>query len=512
MKNILPELKKTLIKLSSDVDIWIVVIYILFLLGLLLVSSVKIFFIISYLFFGLLVVASSFDRAVIYVLPAYLFFNHGQSYSFLLIPEKAIMSSQYWAGRHGGFVFSPFIVVFLVAIIIKFFRSANFVTLQRKAMLSDLFLMGLISMSIVMAIYQAPMPMFSLLSICPQLLLLAWAWYLLDLGQSHSQSVWKKTLTTLMSVFGLYIFYEFFVVIAQFITSGPIGLFIEATQASPVFGLGSDEMGGIFRPFGLSAHPNGLANKQLLLVATILFLSTYVKLNVVKKLTWQKILMIVLSLSTSMVVFSLSRAAWIALALGALFIHIRHQKILKKVKQIINQLWHGLRPWGQLFLIILFVSTSVLVSTRLIYSTFSFQEFGGFGTRLEQYHEAWQLFKMNPIFGVGYNMFIRASYLQFPNGVMSYFSENVHNGFLLFLVEYGTLGTLFYSLFLGSLLWKVKNLDLRRINKSMIYLGLIFSFTMMIFHPERNLLNYYIILLLSIVRYENYKNTIQSNF
>jgi O-antigen ligase len=140
-------------------------------------------------------------------------------------------------------------------------------------------------------------------------------------------------------------------------------------------------------------------------------------------------------------------------------------------------------------------------------SIYSFSEFGGINTRETQYAEAFSVFLKSPIFGIGDRMFIPTSFQLFPKGIMSYFPEDVHNGFFLFIIERGLLGFTAYVFFMILLCKKITNSQANKEIKSVIYSGLIAGFTMMAFHPERNFLSDFVLLVVVFANF-NYEKRI----
>jgi len=190
------------------------------------------------------------------------------------------------------------------------------------------------------------------------------------------------------------------------------------------------------------------------------------------------------------------------LIISIIIFWIRHPKIIKNFIYELNK---------YLFKLSLFVKFSFLLAaglvflrsqSRLINSIYSFTETGGVNTRISQLSEAFSVFIKFPFFGVGSNMFIPMSYQLFPNGVMSYFPENIHNGLVLFLVERGAIASGVYLLFFLGLIQAVKKNISNKLTKTVIYLSILTGLVIMLFHPFINLLSINILITILMVHYE----------
>jgi O-antigen ligase len=279
----------------------------------------------------------------------------------------------------------------------------------------------------------------------------------------------------------------------------PIGLLAESTKMAPIFGLGTDENNQVFRPFGLSYHPNNLANHHLIFIFIIFFLNTYLKKIpfFLKKTSFWAII-----ISIIVIILSLSRAAYFALLSAFILIYLKHPKLVKNYYKKITKKTQKIHTTYKVVLILSVTLLVLRISDRLITSIYAFGEFGGISTRTLQYQEAWEVFKKSPILGIGDNMFIPVSYQLFPQGVMTYFPENVHQGIFLFVIERGLLGVFLYIIFLYSFLKYLKEIPINKLSKTMIYSGSIALFIIMLFHPIKNLLNFLFLIIIALTHYE----------
>src|SRR5690606_12520280 len=89
---------------------------------------------------------------------------------------------------------------------------------------------------------------------------------------------------------------------------------------------------GGFRPFGLQAHPNGLANQQLILISSSFLIFAYLRKKS-SKIPLQKILLFVLIFSIINIILSLSRAAYVAIFAVFFIMWLRHPHLVKKINQ-----------------------------------------------------------------------------------------------------------------------------------------------------------------------------------
>lgn len=500
-----------LLNRSNEFDFTAVVASVLFLLILLFVPSVKIFFVIAFLFFGWLVFYYGFAKAFIYITPILTHINFGQVHQVLVIPPDAIMSAQYLEGKHLSWSINPYLIITLVASLFFFWwRKKNHqktrISSKNKILTSEKFLLMAISSGILSALYGAIIPGISIYTVISSLLGLSWLLYLVNLGQK-STIAWKKTLLTFWLITILLLFYEALIVAGQMLFEGTVGLFIEGTQIAPVFGLGADETRGSFRPFGLSGHPNGLASYFLLRQILINFLYFYLKnLKPINKKFWgevlTKILIIANFAAIIVIILTLSRATYLALFIVGTFITLRQPQLIRHLKKQLMSAIHQIQPRHWLVILFLIVVLTFKLTTRLFNSIYSLSATGGVTTRWEQYQEAWRVFLHSPFWGIGDNMFIATSYQLFPQGVMTYFPENVHNGFLLLLTERGLLGFGLYTLFLIAFIRSIIQSSFSKLHKTLLYSGIITGFVIMIFHPVIYITSLPISLGIAIIHYE----------
>jgi O-antigen ligase len=451
-----------------------------------------------------LVFKFSFPKAFIYASLPLLYVSLEQTHPILVIPAKAIISNQYWEGRHLTYGFSPHFFITIVALLLIFYWRKNLKKFEFKDY--QLAAIAFVLCGFLSAFYASLMPNLSSLSVFGQVGILTFFWYVRALLMSSSQFEKQKFLITLFLILSSLIIYESLFVLKQTLSQSPVGLAIEATQFAPVFGLGSDESGS-FRPFGLQAHPNGLANQQLVLLSSVFLIFAYLQKKY-SKIPLQKILLFISVLAVTNIVLSLSRAAFVAIFAVFILLWVRHRGFMTQINQTIQKKLFQIPNRYKIIIILILGFLFFRLSNRLLYSVYSFSEFGGVNTRAIQYAEALEVFKKSPFFGIGDSMFIPTSYQLFPQGVMTYFPEEVHSGLLLMLIERGLLGGIVYLIFMLFLLKKIKKTKLHSSTKSVLYSGLIVGLVMMFFHPEKNFFSLFVLLTMAILENKNdYKFT-----
>ena len=484
------------LKLTDDLAVWGTF---LFFLSSIFVPSVKIFYVVTFFYFSFLTLVYSFTKAIVYSAIPMMFVSVGQSHPILVVPSKAIVNHLYWEGRHIFISVPPRLFIWSVAL---FLYPVALIQnkLKIKLLRTEVFLVIFLLCGILSALYGSLMSEVSLIYVWTQLVAVTWFFYLLLLLSSSTTVQRAKLFRTVFIIAVGFIVFESFFVLHQMLFKSPVGVIIEQAKNTPAFGLGADEAVGGFRPFGLHAHPNGLANDQLMLISLISLLFLMMKNHSRDLRKMDNILLYVgWFLSLIIIALSLSRAAYVALIFISAFILVRHKRSISIIQQRIKKYLRSLSAKTKLLLIFGSFGLIFTVSNRLLSTIFSFTDTGGVSTRIDQYGEALQVFMHSPIWGIGDNMFIPTSYQLFPKGVMTYFPENVHNGFLLLLIERGAIGVVTYVTFLVFLLYKVRCAYVNAIVKTVIYSGIITSYIMMLFHPEYNFLSLFILFILAII-------------
>lgn len=467
------------------------------------VSNVKLSFVLSFTLLSFLTLVYSFPKALVYSALPLSYASLSQVHRILVVPSQAIINDQYLEGRHLLYGFSPYFLMSLIAFIMIFFWK-NKQKINKKKIKSlqsyHFAAIAFVLCGFLSAVYASLIPSLSLTIVIQQLSSLAFSWYFGFILVNTNKSATQKFLLTLFTIVSITITYESIFVIKQFVSQLSISS-AGIVAFAPTFGLGADESGE-FRPYGLQAHPNGLANKHLILLSTLFLVFTFLP----KKgsvLPIKKILLFTASLSLTNITLSLSRAAFLAIFIVFLFLWFRHPHLIKTVSQTLRKKIQSISSKQFIGIILILGFLFFKLSNRLLYSTYSFSESGGISTRAVQYAEALEVFSKSPILGIGDYMFIPTSYQLFPKGVMTWFPEDVHNGLLLVLIERGIIGMTTYLFFLFLIIRTVKNSKLYGSTKSVIYSGIIADLVIMGFHPERNFLTISMLTLLSILGNKN---------
>jgi len=489
-------------KFRKRIDLPAVYLSVLFLALISFAPNIKTYFVLALFYFAFLTHFYSFAKALIYATPILINIWIGQTHSILIIPPKELLVDTYIEGRHLSWMISPYLLISTVAFILIPFIKKRFKK-GVKLLTHEKIIIVLTASGILSTIYGAILLGYSLFSVISSFLGIVWIYYFVMLKNNFNKKNWQQLITTFLIIFIILINYEAILVFFQMLLRRPIGLLVEPTQMTPVFGFGADESSASFRPFGFGHHPNGLANRHLIAIFLILTLKNYLKKlpKLLKTLcVWTVIV------SGIIILVSLSRAAYVALFAVWLFIYIRHPK---KISFLLLNLRTNIKKIDKkykiIFLLIGFLIIFRLIM-RLLGSVYSFSETGGISTRLIQYQEAWEIFKKSPILGIGDQMFIPISYQLFPEGVMTYFPENVHQGFLLFTIERGLMGLMIYLFFFYLFINNLERSSISLTIKTMLYSGIIAGFVMMLFHPERNLLNLSLLIGIILSHYEQKTN------
>ncbi|NCN45869.1 MAG: hypothetical protein COU63_05010 [Candidatus Pacebacteria bacterium CG10_big_fil_rev_8_21_14_0_10_36_11] len=495
----LQKIKQFLASLIKPTDQMAVIATFLFCAMVFLIPSVKIYFVVSFFYFIFLAFYYSFPRAVIYSVPIFLSLTVGQIYAFPVMSAADIGSIQYWEGRQLLFILSPHLVIlFAAGLLLPFYYFKS----RIKLLTYEKILLILPFIFIFSSFWIAPFPFLSTIFSLRESLILIWFMYLL-IATANLKVQRNKVLATLILILLVTLSFENFLVFAQLIKNSALGLMIEKAEIIPVFGLGSDEQGGGFRPFGWHPHANSLANEQLMMALGALVFVNYLK-NVFSKEANKIIYLLIIGILVFVTFISLSRSAFLAFIVSCgfySFYYFRDKNIFSFIKKI-NVEVKKINPWIKL--IFLFASSVLIfkMSYRLFNSFSSFSPTGGVTTRISQTQEAFGVLGKSPFLGFGSGMFIPVSFELFPEGIMKYFPEEIHNGFILFLVERGLVAGVFCLVFFGLLLKKVRKILFSPLALAMIYSSIAAGFIMMLFHPFINLFSFNILAILLVLHYE----------
>lgn len=497
--------------------------------------SRRVFFIISFIYFVYLVYSTnSINKAIIFSFFPLWLFNVGREFLFVVVPREAIKSPLYWEGRTISFSLSPFFIISIITISIVYIYVFRYILLAminsafyhkishfirdifrrhnrqkefkmrknntqlfiNKYLLFFLIMFALFFISSASSTYFAGL---SFLYTVIEFSFFAWLILAIMTLRSFSKKKIESVLITLLLIlFGMLVL-ESSITYLQTFKRGVLGLTIEKVSTIPSFGFGADENQLQFRPVGLSYHANSLANWQISLLSTIILLWLTVK-NILPKNVSNFLIVTSIGLSISVIVLTLSRSAYLSLFLFALiFILFSFKTSLRAMRFALGYLQKFKIP-----LLVIFVYFIFMISDRALNTLFTLGETGGLKTRQVQINEAIQVLRSSPYLGVGNGMFISASYDFNPEGVIRYFPEYVHNGFILFLAERGFIAGVAYLLGLYFLLRSVTFSFFSKNFRLIIVGGIMANYVMMLFQPFVNFLSLNILITGLLVEIKNH--------
>lgn len=254
-------------------------------------------------------------------------------------------------------------------------------------------------------------------------------YFFIKFGVKNHGYLFKLLLNILISL----VLFEFFVVLQQFIYSSPIGKSLESIHDIEFFGQGSDELYFVFRPIGTFFHANALA---MFLSAVLPFFLFYMIRSK------QYLFKLVFILTIICLILTLSRAAWLASLISVLLI-LFYFEYYKKIKLI-----QTLNLKKILFYLILALPL-LFYSIPRFNGIFSiFQEGSGLDLRIRQTSEVVGMISQSPLFGVGTGMSVIRAIEKNPVGVFASFPSEIHNYYLLLVVENGIPYLIFFIFFL----------------------------------------------------------------
>lgn len=270
----------------------------------------------------------------------------------------------------------------------------------------------------------------------------------------------------------------------QFALRSGLGLTIEQRQDTPHFGAGMDENPLQFRPVGLSSHANSNAH-QLLTYGIFSFLLLQILLKKNQPIFSPIMLVSMFLFCFFAIIFTQSRAVYLSLALIIVVSSFIYRlQAYKKSEFFLNTIRNSV-VYKMLFYAFIFV-VLVILFDRSLYSFYSFHPRAGFQIRDKLYEEAMAMWWQDFYFGVGNGMFIPALYSFNPTGIVSYFPESVHNGFMLFITERGLWASLLVVIFVYVFSKRYSN-GWQRNKQNYFYFLLPFlyfsSLIIMFFHP-----------------------------
>jgi hypothetical protein len=280
------------------------------------------------------------------------------------------------------------------------------------------------------------------------------------------------------------------VAFVQLILRSTVGILIEQTNLIPHFGAGADEDALQFRPVGLTTHANILAYWIFCASIAVLLLSTMIDRSVILKPRIYQSFVWTIGIGLFVLGITQSRSAMLA-AIAAIGIIVFHN--LTILWNVIRTSYITIKRYKFIFIVAV-AYLSIIIPTRALYSVYSLSPSGGITTRSLLNTDAITLLNMNPFLGVGTNMFIPAAFKLDPTGVMKYFPEAVHNGFLLLLSENGYIVFMLYVGYIYLIIRTAISNGLTSIGKSILIAGIVGSSIIMLFQPFFEILPLYLVI------------------
>lgn len=449
--------------------------------------SNKLFFVVATLYFlALVYITRSIYKALFFAFIPFGMLNIGQIYITTVIPFNQLKGTTYYEGRQLYFRFSPFFVLGItsaVLLMLEIIRRKG----QHIFTIPHLFVLGSVLFSLVSVFHTEQQPLFSLATVLGTVGSICWillAQLLLKDSRFLEQT---KILKTFLLVLILMTSLQTGVALTQYVKRSTLNLRIEQSTIIPTFGQGADEDATQFRPIGLQTHANDLANDLLIFLFTGILLLEWLRSRKQHFPWWFELFFI--TEAVVVIVLTQSRTAYLALLASSLFFFFAQRQ---RSLDLIKELEKHLRPFVFVLVIaaLLFVP---LVSRRLLYSLNSFGTGGGFTTRQQLEKEAILLVQKNILWGVGPGMFIPAAFKENPQGIMRYFPEAVHNGYLLFISEHGLLSSICILLFFYFLLKEYEKYP-NTMLRTVMHTGLISILVMMLLHPFQNFITLFVLI------------------
>ena len=249
----------------------------------------------------------------------------------------------------------------------------------------------------------------------------------------------------------------------QFLVQSTFSSTILGITLHPVWESGTsiiqgEDIGRWLRAYGGFSHSNVFGGYLVIsIIFTLLLLFRGIKNN---ELRIKIVVGIGLCLQVVALFFTFSRSAWLAFVMVILLYFC-----------IIFFAKRSLHTTGHVLSSIILIGILVTLFFPLVQTRFggnAVHEVASINQRVSGYEEAWGLFKLNPILGVGVGNYTRAVYELDPMRE-GWTYQPVHNVALLFLVELGAFGLSlfslvvlsFLSLFFGITIFRYKDWNLK---------------------------------------------------
>lgn len=462
----------------------------------LIIPNNKVFFVLSTIYIvSQFIITKSFIATLLYSFIPLSIFSIGQTYTFLAVPKAITFSRQYPEGRTLSFVFSPYIVLLLSGVGVTFVSLFHWKKGLLRFNLVILALFFTIAFIVFSAQQTAYFQVFSMVNSLRWLsggtLVLLFANYYKSLNIRQR----VNAILTLFSQITLTLLFISSIVLLQFIKRAPLGLTIESTKVSPLFGAAADESTLVFRPTGLTPHANMMANGVFLLALSLVIIYQYLPSSLRSSRPIQSLFVITSLSSLLVIIISQSRSVYLGVLLFITLFLIWDYSTIISIVKLTRDRFRKLKVTGVLLLLAVFL----VIANRAWYSFYSFSETGGIAIRRELNQEAINLVRKYPIWGVGPGMFIPALAGENPTGVIKKFPESVHNGFLLFIAENGLLAQGALLVFIFLLIKKLFLSQLSTSFKKIVTIGLIAQLVPMFFQPLINYFSVYTMIILIVL-------------
>jgi len=245
-------------------------------------------------------------------------------------------------------------------------------------------------------------------------------------------ALWKNA----MYIIAAAIVLEFGVSAVQVMKQGPIGSVLELAPDYIPYDTSSDS-GQIFRPVGTFYHANTMAHFLLPLLFSMLpFVFT-----AFRGMT-PGIFITTAIVGMSVFMLTQSRSAWISFLLG-FCIYIGLMEKVWNIRVALTKQAKRIMTW---WIIPLAIVVLFFVLPRIANTSFTLDQYGSVQTRILLLQEAALAGRENPIFGVGlemdlFFMYLRSVQQRVTNGVIFFFPEPVHNGYVRLFLQLGLVGS-----------------------------------------------------------------------
>ncbi len=287
--------------------------------------------------------------------------------------------------------------------------------------------------------------------------------FMLYLGplSARRAMVWFISGAVVQSVLGIW----------QFLTQSTFSSTFLGISSHPVWEAGTsiiqgDGVGRWLRAYGGFSHPNVFGGYLVVsIIFTLVFLFDGMKNNQSRI----KVFVVAgLLVQVTALFFTFSRSAWLVFGFGlVLFCCVVKKHLSFCSRRIIIYRVSSIIILIGVLTIVFFPLVQIRISGNTSHEVASVRE------RISGYGEAWELFKLHPLLGVGVGNYTIAVH-ELDSGRAGWEYQPVHNVGLLFLVELGVVGVLLS--FLVALLFITYHLSLITQKEKFFVRSILFSF------------------------------------